>query len=455
MIELPQQLIDIIHQARAPSVPFSLSIEPGELECTQVLRYLPGKRLACRARYNDQAVVAKFFFSPTAKRHFQKEVKATEKLLQADVLTPKIIFAKALTAGCYCILYPYLDSAFNLSEVWTNPIETHNLKLVWKNLVKIFANLHQMGLHQNDIHANNFLMAKNGLYLLDAGEVKSQAKPLNLKQSADNLADLLIQFPISQQSKCLNYFSDYSSLRKLNNSKLLKKVNAKLIEKRWQRFLKYKNKFYRNSTEFIRFKNNHHLVIGRRHSEALLKDISNNPNLFFNEKAEYLKKGNTCTVIKILFENKHYIIKRYNIKSFFHSLKRAFQKSRARKSWENSNYLELMKILTPMPIAMIEERRFCFARRSYFICEYVEGDLGNEAYEKALDKNKIIQPLEKVLENLAKANVVHGDLKATNFILKDNQAYIFDLDSMKIIHDPKALKQGLVKDRNRFLRNFA
>ena len=148
-----------------------------------------------------------------------------------------------------------------------------------------------------------------------------------------------------------------------------------------------------------------------------------------------LKDGNSSTVAMIKINERNYVLKRYNIKSFWHGISRAFRPSRAHHSWRNASVLEMLGVATAHPFLYLEERVFwLFRKRAYFLCEYIEGrDLGTawEKQEVAISENEMVVLFRGLFKIMADYRISHGDMKATNFLLQDKELYVLDLDAME------------------------
>lgn len=188
--------------------------------------------------------------------------------------------------------------------------------------------------------------------------------------------------------------------------------------------------------------------------EALLE----NPDAFFNEKILKEDETFTTSVALVTIDARPIVIKRYNIKSFWHGLKRAIQPSRAARCWHYSHMLHRHCIDTPKPIAMIEKRFGPFRRQAYFISEYIEGadgftvfrDQPVDAATTAIYATRIMELIHRLHKNL----ITHGDLKASNFIFHDAKPFMIDLDAMRQHKNFYRAKRKIQKDRKRFLLNW-
>ena len=178
-----------------------------------------------------------------------------------------------------------------------------------------------------------------------------------------------------------------------------------------------------------------------------MKQLLTNPDDLIAH-GEILKDEGVTTVACVKLNNQEFIVKRYNIKGFWHRLKRLVRSSRAAICWHNAHLLQFHKIATPKPVAFIEQRFGPLRGKAYFITEYV---VGHTAY-KCLQKS-VAQKIVNILLALSQKNIKHGDMKMGNFVVTDNEVYVTDLDSMRQYH-PFRYKwnNSFAKDKERMLR---
>jgi tRNA A-37 threonylcarbamoyl transferase component Bud32 len=171
-----------------------------------------------------------------------------------------------------------------------------------------------------------------------------------------------------------------------------------------------------------------------------------------------LKTGNTATVAKVCYNGNHFVVKRYNIKNWRHAISRSLRPTRGWNSWHNGNYLRFNEISTPLPVALVEERFGFIKRRAWLVTEYADGiDLLTAADPNTLNSpvtSQLSTMVADVVLQLIQANISHGDMKATNFIVTDNGLELIDLDAMRI-HVTRAKTITAIKtDIDRLLRNW-
>lgn len=163
-----------------------------------------------------------------------------------------------------------------------------------------------------------------------------------------------------------------------------------------------------------------------------------------------LKDGDTTTVVKLTLEEHAYVIKRYNWRNWRYRLLHLFKPSRASISWHFAHFLKSIHLTTPKPIAKIDVCWFGLYTHSYFITEYIDAETLTEHIKQASDKT-MIQKTRSMIQKLHDQGVIHGDCKATNFLIhKPDSIYLIDLDGMR--YSKKVLLQK--KDLARFEKNF-
>jgi tRNA A-37 threonylcarbamoyl transferase component Bud32 len=169
-----------------------------------------------------------------------------------------------------------------------------------------------------------------------------------------------------------------------------------------------------------------------------------------------LKKGDAIYVSHITWNNKNIVVKRYDHKGFIHSLRHTIKKSRARKGWLYAHILGALKIATPRALAYIEQRKGLLIWQSYLVTEYVEGEKLWHFLrdEDVTERQKLdgIQQVVRLLDEMWKYRITHGDLKHTNVLITQNGPVLIDLDGM-IVHRWELLyRSKRAKDMERFLR---
>lgn len=215
------------------------------------------------------------------------------------------------------------------------------------------------------------------------------------------------------------------------------------------------NKLYYQESNFKRF-----MICREEYFNAAMKNLLNNPDEYINDSDIYFfKKGHkdTTTVAVVVIDDRKVVIKRYNQKGFWHSVKRTLRRSRALRSWKNSHYLISNNILTPQPIAMLIKRFGPIRKETYFITEYIDGTQGKDIFLPEnlyrYDWRIVILNIVSLLHKLRAANISHDDFQHNNMIFLKDVPCLLDLDHMRI-HKYNSLwfRHNFKKDIDNFLK---
>ncbi|MFO7885104.1 MAG: lipopolysaccharide kinase InaA family protein [Desulfobacteraceae bacterium] len=456
----------IVLAGKRYEVPFTLQPADGRnlLECEQVLRFVPGKRAVVFGQWNGQKIVAKLFFKPfVSKKHVQREIKGSRLLKKAGIDTADILYAGTDADGTIKIL---VFNALVPSKSLERIIEANNREDIppcLEKLMILIGKLHNAGLFHNDLHLNNFLLVScsNTLYALDGAAVEEKKKTaaLGMALSLKNLADVFARLKIKNKALFNALLNTYARTREIRMDAEKQARLEKLIEKEERAVLnKYLKKMFRRSTRHICKRKFTSLVICRRESYTpAMKVFLENPDAAFDVPEDrLLKAGNSSTVVRMFMDGKEMVVKRYNMKTWLHALRRAVIKSRAHISWYNSHMLLKVGISTPRPVAFKENRLGIFRNKAYFICEFIPGtSLRNYCKAAGSVDNRILEKIVQMVRIFKDSRISHGDMKASNIILHSNKPFLIDLDSMKQHKGRLFFTRAHCKDMKRFMKNWA
>lgn len=445
-------------------VPFSIELEDGVLQCNRLLRILPGKRIVVAGRLAGEAIVAKLFFANKgAKRHMRREMHGTRLLEQAKILTPAILYhGKTEIAGLYAVVFAGLQPTVDTSAVWKGD-DANSVKQLLHAMQEIVVRQHQFGIRHHDLHPNNFILVKDYLYTLDAYSVKGKVgqSGVSRAQSIDNLAKVYSQLYLKYDHLILDAFDKYCGQRGWQRHPELERQLLGAVKKwRCYRMKNAVNRALRNCSDNVVKKSFHCFMACKRESYTpAMQAFLGKPEPFIRgQHWEMLKDGNSSTVIKIFLDNRELVVKRYNIKNWQHYLRRCWRKSRAVKSWCNAHVLSSLGIMTPKPIACLEMRKGPLRGTAYYVSEYESGMLLSDFFAESLGDNderfELAKNMISLLEALAMVQISHGDMKATNFILRNMQPVTVDLDSLRVHRSMRSFARAFKKDLARFVKNW-
>lgn len=181
------------------------------------------------------------------------------------------------------------------------------------------------------------------------------------------------------------------------------------------------------------------------------------------KNAEMLKDGDSTTVVAVTLDNREWVIKRYNLKNPVYALSRLFRPSRAWHCWASAFRLAEAGINTPAPLLMLEKRLGPLRRQAWFVSERVRGqDLQKRLEPESADSPEWQQTLQQfahLFESMRRHYIVHGDMKASNFILQPADAgqrrlQVLDLDACRIELRKGRFQKYFARDLRRFYANW-
>lgn len=464
---------NLVAMGRHIPTPFFLEIAqeqgPAQLRIDSVIRIIPGKRIVALCSWKGQVLIAKLFFRRGRwQQSMLKDLKGVTQLRQAGIATPKIVTQTTTSDKQGAVLlFEYLAQGVSLLTLIEETKTEVDRKAVLEMGIEAIAQCHRSGLWQRDIHLDNFMLHNQQVYVLDGGDIMGDGKPLNANTRLQNLAVFFAQFPVARDSQIKDLFAHYLNVTRTfadnaadNNG--VTDVNAmreRVIQARLARVRQLEKKLFRSTTAHQQLHTQNRFAVYDRslECESMQSLIKNPDSLLVN--ARMLKQGNSSTVALVQFAGREFVLKRYNVKSLWHGLKRLLQPSRAHKSWRNAAVLDMLGIATPRAVLMLEERvLWLLRRRAWLLSEYVAGDnlldQLQQDHEQRLPAADIMVCFKHLFTVLQDYQISHGDMKASNFIVKQNKLYVLDLDAMQRHNAAPSVSPMLQKDRDRFRRNF-
>jgi tRNA A-37 threonylcarbamoyl transferase component Bud32 len=449
----------------ANTTPFTVTLNCSAADnsicCEQLLRNLPGKRLVYRGTWQQHSVIVKLFLdSKSSHRHWAREQAGIEALEKARALTPELIFSGQLTDSTPILVFECLPDAQTALAVWDRLTTLESKSGLLRQLTTLVGCMHDKGLVQEDLHLENFLISGGQIYAIDGDTICSESggEPLNLKASSRNLALLFAQLPPTFDSLIEPTSQHYAKCRSISHSKLMVLLEADLPKVRRRRRCKYVKKSYRTCSEFIRSNGIGQIAISRRDAQGeALSHLLDDPDVFMRN-GKVLKDGNTTTIVRVQVGDCDWVIKRYNIKGFWHVLSRCCRSTRAWLSWGNAHRLKISGISTPRAVAMIEKRIGPLRSTGYYISDFVDGPRAEVFFKddtvNAATKDQAARGFVLLFELFQKLGIHHGDCKAANFLPNEKTPWVLDLDAMHECCSKARFKRLFLEDRQRFLLNW-
>lgn len=231
---------------------------------------------------------------------------------------------------------------------------------------------------------------------------------------------------------------------------------ADYIESKTKDVIKLKSRVKRNYV--TRRTSNYYLTYVADFQSKQLLELFEDPDSYLEYHAKkIIKHDQTTTVAVIECDKRLLVLKRYNTKSVWHFFKRSVRITRASICWNFAHRLLQCGLITPQPIGYRENRISELRGRSYYVSAFSEGITLQEYLNKPFDQQKL-ELVTEVIKNFFKLMLeqgfVHGDMKASNFLIKDNRLEVLDLDSMRAYKINQFHRHKLFRDKRRFLRNW-
>lgn len=443
------------------------------LHVQAIVRVVPNRRLVCKAVWRNQAVFAKLFLGAEAARYAARDEQGVRLLEHAAIDTPPIL-ARDTIAGLdspllvkhaqanQVLIFKAMEPSLNAEALYLQANLPQRQQLVTR-LVQTLATHHQAGIVQTDLYFKNFLVVEDRIYSIDGDGIR-QSTPLSTQQALQQLCRLLSKVDVLElHAHAAVWLQQYADVRGWSVLPSLDKVIDLISQARKRALTKYAdNKVFRactdvrveqHPTQFSAY-SNAFFEVAQPLSIATLDALLNSNNT--------LKSGNTCTVGVANLQGQPVVIKRYNIKGFWHGVGRALRKSRAAISWANAHRLQLLGIATPASVALIEQRRwgamgFYLTGKTYFLSAYVEAPDAAEFFAQTEDKAlraEAVKQLVQLMYRLYLLDISHGDLKATNIKMPNASPMLIDLDGMQQHRQRAAAQKAHARDLRRLMQNW-
>ena len=434
---------DLAHAGRDVAAPFRLALPDrgaGDVDVEEIHRLLPGRRLVATVRAADGAVgVLKLFYGTGANRYQMRELTGVRLMRDAGLPTPEVVSEGVGRDGAY-LMFRYLPKA--------TPLPTTQEGL--EEAAAMFARFHAAGLVHTDPHVDNFLKSEGALWVVDGDGVRRA--PARARWQLDNLAQLCAQLPVHPAIDPIRALAIYRNAGDGGDDVADAEFVDCVSAERNQRLTKFLRKCERDCTQFhCRVSMTRFLICERAQLESLQSFIADPEQVIAH--GQIVKAGNTATVVRCALGNRSVVVKRYNIKSARHrlwiSLKR---RSRGRLSWLNAQRLRLLGIPTAHPLLLLEERFGPMRGTAYLVMD----DLGEQHLGAAVLTQgfaPFTSAASALFASLGRAGLIHGDAKATNFIVHRGDLHLIDLDAMRPL-DGRTHARLFAKDIARFLENW-
>ncbi|MEW6463660.1 lipopolysaccharide kinase InaA family protein [Ectopseudomonas khazarica] len=456
-------LRELSQAGRTPALPLQVQMADTTVQVNEWLRVLPGQRYVGVATWQGREVLAKLLVGGRAQRHYQRELDGARLLAGQGLPTPALLAHGFVEGQGGWLLFEYLSGAQSLWSAWqavaAEPLLTDAQQAVLGGALATVGSLHAQGLWQADLHLDNLLRHDGSLYLIDGGGVcaETPGQPLSRARVLENLGVFFAQLP-AELEPCLEELLIHYLLANGEHALPLEMLQAEVAKVRRWRLRDYLKKAARECSLFTARIGAFGLRVLRREAEPALQPLLAELDARI-EGGHIYKTGGAATVARVDVDGRPLVVKRYNVKNLLHWFKRFWRPSRAWHSWREGNRLQLLGIVTPTPLAVIE-RRWCWLRgRAYLITDYCGGQdiiARFEAYQQATPPEIELLALDRLFAAMLRERISHGDFKGHNLFWDEVQGAwsLIDLDAMRQHRSARSFARAYARDRARFLRNW-
>jgi tRNA A-37 threonylcarbamoyl transferase component Bud32 len=170
---------------------------------------------------------------------------------------------------------------------------------------------------------------------------------------------------------------------------------------------------------------------------------------------EILKDGSRSQVGGYqLASGREVVLKYYYPKNFVKKLRNRFVTTRCRRSWIAAHGFAHLTIPTPDALAIAEHHHLGFLNSMSLLA--TDRAFGTQL--RHLPQNRmtnVVPALRSAFGVMEEFHIAHGDLKANNIIVSDEDEISFiDLDATRFYLHGSAWQKARTYDRTRFLRNW-
>jgi tRNA A-37 threonylcarbamoyl transferase component Bud32 len=439
---------DLLASSYDLTAPFELELalqgDTRRVVCADLLRWLPGRRLVARISAHPDAQptetqVLKLFIGKGARRYQHRERQGLDWLHAAEQRVPAVLEAPVLSGDAAGLLLTYLDGAA--------PVAADDSKAI-AEVARRLASLHEQGIWHEDAKLENFLQQGEEIWFVDGDAIRRQGSPLELRVALANLALLLAERPPQFDAELEDLLGQYCRSRNWScGDRQVRFFRRALRQARHRRLKRYLRKTLRECSEFAPVQSPRLSGIAVRElAPEIWQPLLADPDTVIAQ-SELIKAGKSATVVRWQpAAGVSVIVKRYNVKSPLHALRRTLRPlPRYRRAWQFGHALTLSGIATARPLLLLEQQGRWLRGVAWLVME----DLGDSALDPAVTQSEdLLAALVELLQSLRRLGIAHGDAKASNFLLRGDRWHLIDLDAMSLS------KNGWRSDASRFLRNF-
>jgi tRNA A-37 threonylcarbamoyl transferase component Bud32 len=425
--------------------PFSVTIKPTRaddevqsVKCVGLLRSVGGRQQVYDGLWGGRPVALKIFGDSFKAEYRMNQQWRGLKLLQERGLNCPTPLLKGHSDRLgWAVVTEKISDAKDLREVWDSTSDTSDRLQLLRQVGRVLAKQHSKGVLQRGLNLGSFTVCDKKLFALEPAQMRFSSRQVDRRRAISQLALLGSSVAGMDANMLAELCKEYARMRSWEFSSsdmaVLTKGLAAYETRRIRRML---TECRRTNTGYQVIKKRGYYgvtartFLERKDVDELIREIDG-----LMHAGQVLKDDDTCSVSRANFRDKEIVIKRYNHKGVWHSLRHTIKRSRARRSWLHAHRLKMLNIATPIALAYVERQRWGLVWNSYLLTTYVEGkELRDFLRDESIAEKhfaEITGQVKQLLDKLEKHQIAHGDLKDTNILITESGAVLIDLDAMR------------------------
>jgi len=220
--------------------------------CQECLRTIKHRRTVFAGSWQGYPVIIKRFEDFFSGYRCRREKRGLQKLLALGLVSPKVLLTGKDAPSHHILVIEKIEKAVDVLTAVESAASQKAARETLLSVICYIAQMHQVGVTQQDLHLGNFLVAESQIYAIDPACMQFSRKPVSLAQSRRQLAILFATLQPPALSWIEELLKAYCRVRgQIFTSEMLDSVRI-LIDRRRKQYLPHAlKKTLRNSKHFF------------------------------------------------------------------------------------------------------------------------------------------------------------------------------------------------------------